>query len=91
LGSQADSAKCGFRPLAENLGRWRSQLPWGREAARAFKAIAEMPNGLASETLQNLIKLRRDQRGKVIFFSRYVLIFSLIFKKKVFKKKSDCK
>lgn len=24
LGSQADSAKCGFRPLAENLGSWRS-------------------------------------------------------------------
>lgn len=73
-----------------------TQLPWGRRGREGREAIAEMPNGLASETLQNLIKLRRDQGGKMIFFSRYVLIFSLIFKKKVFKKslianKSDCK
>ena len=74
LGSQADSAKCGFRPLAENLGSWRSQLPTAARP-RGCEAIAEIPNGLASETLQNLIKLRRDQGGKVIFVREKLIFF----------------
>lgn len=44
LGSQADSAKCGFRPLAENLGRWRSHNSRGAgEAVRAVRQLLRCP------------------------------------------------
>ena len=68
-------------------GGHNSRRPRGREAV---KAIAEIPNGLASETLQSLIKLRRDQggSGKVIFV-REKLFFVFNIREKSIQK--DCK
>ena len=86
LGSQADSAKCGFRPLAENLGCWRSQLPtaarpWGLQG----NCWDPQRTGLRN-IAESYFQLRRDQGGKVIFVRENY--FLLIFKKKVFQKKS---
>lgn len=83
LGSQADSAKCGFRPLAENLDGWRSQLrrPRGREA------IAEIPNGLASETLQSLFSAQKRPGRQGDSCSRKLFFVFNIQEKKYSKKK----
>lgn len=64
-------------------GGHNSGRPWGR----GREAIAEIPNGLASETLQNLIKLRRDQGGKAIFVRGKIwFLFFNIQEKNVQKK-----